>query len=100
MTTTIKLLQDNLTGEYMDGGYSGRGMYGERCVAFKYDTEKEAIQDMLSAVHELSVDCAEDDSTDLGDFVDEMKRFQFDSLYPGVVLYFSQLKVEEHGRDA
>ena len=65
-----------------------RGMYGELCLAFTYDSEREAILDMIVVATYKNLDI------DRKYFGLLFQNYQLDSLGDGVVLYFPDLKIE------
>ena len=66
--------------------YSGRGMFGDTCLGFVYDSEREAILDMLavSTYKNLEIDRKY--------FGLLFQNYQIDSMGFGVILYFHILK--------
>ena len=80
-TTGIDLT-DHLNGEVHEN-YSGRGMFGKTCLSFQYDSEHEAIADMMCAIAH-----AEEDAKDL---YFALKGYAIDQMGLGVVLYFPRL---------
>jgi hypothetical protein len=75
-------LRKHLTGEYRS--YSGRGMYGEECQGFVYDSQHEAIMDMIVATS---------NAPDSDSLYDAFDGHRFDSMGMSVILYFPSVGV-------
>lgn len=81
--TTIDLT-DWLGGEYREN-YSGRHMYRSTCDAWEYESEQEAVKDMMIAL----VGTEENEAKALYQI---FKGYQIDSMGVGVILYFPTYK--------
>lgn len=85
-------LIDGAGYSHMD--YSGRGMYGEKCIGI--DIDGDSVAKFVSAIWAEFIYQSEDLPTD--DQADGLNEIfasaQTDSLGLGVVIYFSKLKVE------
>jgi len=66
--------------------YSGRGMFGDGCLGFVYDSEREAILDMIAVSTYKNLDI------DRKYFGLLFQNYQIDSMGFGVILYFPILK--------
>jgi hypothetical protein len=76
-------LRSYLEGEYRP--YSGRGMYGESCQGFVYESQHAAIMDMI---------CATSNDPDDEHLYDAFCDHRFDSMGTSVILYFPSVSVK------
>jgi hypothetical protein len=76
-------LRNHLSGAYQK--YSGRGMMGQQCPAFVYDSQYDAVMDMI---------CATSNAPDDEQLYDALADHRFDSLGMNVVLYFPSVSVK------
>ena len=91
----VKEIATQMDGEdgniTFQNAYSGRGMYGNTCVAVSGD-----LGDCMKVIGEVIKLLHEDDRDDI-DFdeaVDLLMDFQRDQLGRGVVIYWSDLSIE------
>ena len=85
ITELIAYMPQIMEGEARHN-YSGRGMLGDTCLGFIYDSEREAILDMLAVSS-----CT---NLDLGRLQLDIlfQTYQIDLMGNGVILYFPILK--------
>ena len=69
------------------GDYSGRGMFGDKCLGFIYNSEREAILDMMS------VFTYEDEASEREILYAVFQNYRTDSMGRGVILYFPTLTI-------
>ena len=81
-TTTQIDLTEYLNGEVYQN-YSGRGMFGKTCISFQYDSEHEAVTDMMHAIAH-----AQDEAPAL---YQVLKGYAIDEMGRAIVLYFPSL---------
>ena len=89
-------IQDYCNGDYR-GDYSGRGMYGSTCPAVVYNSQKEAVNDMLNLL--ILDDPGEENYEERQAIYEVLVRHEMDSMGRGVVLYFPVLKVKKGEND-
>jgi hypothetical protein len=87
LAQSINALESYLGGDPVEN-YSGRSMFGKTCPAFQYETEKQAIVSMISAMN-----C--DDKADRDVLEMLFYGHAIESLGKGVVLYFPKLAVDK-----
>ena len=68
--------------------YSGRGMYGERCVGIGCSSPERVVVDIIEAVFSEGVE------EDFHDVCSVMRSMQTDSLGRGSIMYFPSVKWE------
>jgi hypothetical protein len=75
-------LRNHLSGAYQE--YSGRGMMGRQCPAFVYDSQYDAVMDMICATSNAPCDeCLYEAFAD----------HRFDDMGQSVVLYFPSVSI-------
>lgn len=67
--------------------YSGRGMYGKKCVGFTVDDDREVHR----AIIDLLVGCDDDEREDLGKI---LRGGRVDSMGRSTIFYFPRVSVE------
>ncbi len=73
--------------EYVCEDYSGRGMFGKRCLAVQDVTPQEFLKFVL---------CWIDNRTNTSEFREEISHFRTDSLGKGTVLYFPEFPLRSN----
>lgn len=68
--------------------YSGRGMYGKKCVGFTVDSTR----DMFSAIADI-IDYLDEDI--LSDFTSVLRYASYDSMGLGLIIYFPRVEWPE-----
>lgn len=67
--------------------YSGRGMFGKKCVAVRANSEVDLVISVMTSMVE---NCAE--RSDLLDMLDELSSPKTDSLGKGTVVYWESMQ--------
>ena len=84
MTMTPETLKDIIEASGYDArSYSGRGMYGKKCLAFDTDDSTfEVVANLFDTVI---------DTDDAGDFINMLRKTKTDSMGRGTVFYFPSI---------
>ena len=82
--------------QYTPHAYSGRGMYGEVCLAVTTDSVSESVTVILDVVQA----CAENGTTeDVTELIDLLRGSRSDSMGRGVVVYWPDIPWADCGAD-
>ena len=87
-------IQDYCGGDYRDD-YSGRGMYGDTCPAVVYESQRDAINDMIEMMSLDDLDPMPCEIETHFALKGAFKSHKMDSMGRGVVLYFPALKAKK-----
>lgn len=75
--------------------YSGRGMYGKRCLGIETTRLQNSIQATAEIIGNLAETCRFDEELEIQDFIEMFSNVCQDSLGLGSVIYFPDIDWDE-----
>lgn len=75
--------------------YSGRGMYGRKCLSFNLDRDENVVDAILDLAEALSSYVQNNPEIEFEDAIQEFKGAKTDSMGLGEVVYFPKIEWED-----
>lgn len=75
--------------------YSGRGMYGRKCLSFNLDRDENVVDAILDLAEALNSHVQDNPEIEFEDAIQEFKGAKSDSMGLGSVVYFPSIEWEE-----
>lgn len=79
--------------------YSGRGMYGRKCLSFNLDRDENVLDAFLELSEAISLYVEDNQEIEFEDVVSEFKGAKTDSMGLGEVVYFPNIEWENDGEE-
>lgn len=82
------------TTEYKAREYSGRGMYGKRCLGIEFDSgsELKVVAQIVRSFVEFMGDETDVDALEVCDLLDELSNYSTDSMGRGTIMYWPSIE--------
>ena len=79
--------------------YSGRGMYGRKCLSFNLDRDENVVDAILDLAEALNSHAQENPEIEFEDAIQEFKGAKIDSMGLGEVVYFPNIEWEHEDEE-